>query len=118
MMNRSAEEMPRLKPALRLLDDDARDQDDMCIWIHSADPTLSRIITSDKKAERLFVYGLDGRTIQRIATPKPGNISLRCNIPLGGKQVDLVALDMIMPEMNGKDTADAGNSIVILSRSY
>jgi len=49
------EQIPRLKPTLTLLDDAARDQDDMCIWIHPTVPGRSRIVTSDKKAGRLFV---------------------------------------------------------------
>jgi 3-phytase len=93
-MNKNAPgDIPRLKPLLRLLDDAARDQDDMCIWIHPDDPAASRIITSDKKAEHLFVYDLQGRTMQSVATPKPGNIDIRYNVPLGGESVDLVAFN-------------------------
>lgn len=93
MNDQSATEIPCLKPVLRLLDDNARDQDDMCIWVHPADPALSRIITSDKKAGLLLVYDLSGATVQSTATPKPGNIDLRYNVRLGGKAVDLVAFN-------------------------
>jgi len=87
------EQIPRLKPTLTLLDDAARDQDDMCIWIHPTVPGRSRIVTSDKKAGRLFVYDLDGSTVQATPTPKPGNIDLRYNIRLGRQTVDLVAFN-------------------------
>ena len=93
MNDGTARNILRLKPVLRLLDDNARDQDDMCIWIHPKDPAESRIITSDKKAGLLLVYDLDGATVQSVATPKPGNIDLRYNIPLGGHKVDLVAFN-------------------------
>jgi 3-phytase len=93
MYTNAATDVPRLKPRLCLLDDEARDQDDMCIWIHPTDRALSRIITSDKKADRLFVYDLHGVTVQSIPTPKPGNIDLRCGIPLGRGTADLVAFN-------------------------
>ncbi len=93
MNENAAEAIPRIKPVLRLLDDQARDQDDMCIWIHPADRSLSRIIASDKKAGQLFVYDLHGETVQSVATPKPGNIDLRYNVLLGGKTVDLVVFN-------------------------
>ncbi len=89
----AAEDIPLIKPRLRLLDDMARDQDDMCIWIHPDDPAMSRIIVADKLACLLLVYDLQGATIQSTATPKPGNIDLRYGVPLGGQTVDLVVFN-------------------------
>jgi len=80
-------------PAVQCRDARARDQDDMCNWVHPTDRALSTIITSDKAAGRLFVYGLDGRTIQTLPAGKPGNIDLRYGFPLGGKKVDIVAFN-------------------------
>lgn len=90
--------VPRLEPVQRLLDKRARDQDDMCIWVHPTDVERSRIITSDKKAGQLFVYDLQGATVQATATPKPGNIDLRYGIRLGRQTVDLVAFNQRLGE--------------------
>ncbi|MBN2309720.1 MAG: phytase, partial [Candidatus Hydrogenedentes bacterium] len=49
---------------------------------------------SDKAAGRLFVYDLNGETVQVVAIDgKPGNIDLRYGFPLGGGEVDIVALN-------------------------
>ena len=80
-------------PAVRLLDDDARDQDDMCIWVHPTAPSRSTVIASDKAAGRLFVYDLAGRTVQSVKAGRPGNIDLRYGFPLGGKKVDVIAFN-------------------------
>lgn len=39
----------------------SQDQDDMAIWVHPMDPSKSTLIASDKKADRLFVYDLEGK---------------------------------------------------------
>jgi len=85
---------PIIAPILTLKDAQARDQDDMCIWLHPEDATLSTIITSDKAAAKLFVYDLEGTTLQIIPIDgKPGNIDVRHRFPLNGKNVDIVALN-------------------------
>src|SRR6185436_12705230 len=83
----------RVAPALQLVDDGARDQDDMCVWVHPANSALSRIITSDKSADRLFVYDLDGRTVQTIRVKHPGNVDIRYGVPLAGRSVDIIAVN-------------------------
>ncbi len=68
------------------------DQDDMCIWVHPATPAQSLIVTSDKTAERLFVFDLDGKALQELPVDgMPGNIDLRYGFPLNGETVDIVA---------------------------
>lgn len=77
-------------PVLSLQDPGASDQDDMCIWIHP-DPSMSTIIASDKNVNKLFVYDLNGNTLQTISVPgKPGNIDVRYNFLLSGQLVDIV----------------------------
>jgi len=86
----STEESP-ITPKITLTDSASNDQDDMCIWIHPSDPPQSTIITSDKSAYKLFVYDLEGNTLQTISlTDKPGNIDIRYGFILGGQQVDIV----------------------------
>lgn len=65
----------------------------MCIWVHPADPSRSTIIAADKKADTLFVYDLEGKTIQSIPARQPGNIDVRYGFPLGGEIVDIVAFN-------------------------
>jgi myo-inositol-hexaphosphate 3-phosphohydrolase len=80
--------------ALILDDPAASDQDDMCIWIHP-DPTQSTIITSDKGSNRVFVYDLQGNTLQTISFPNnPRNIDVRYNFPLSGQPVDIVGFGL------------------------
>ncbi|MCH8033916.1 MAG: phytase [Bacteroidetes bacterium] len=80
-----------VQPVLTLDAAGSNDQDDMCIWIHPTDPSLSTIITSDKSTDKLFVYDLNGNVIQTIPVPgKPGNIDIRYNFLLSGQQIDIV----------------------------
>lgn len=78
-------------PTIILKDPRADDQDDMAIWVHPTNPSLSTVIASDKAAGMLLVYDLAGRTIQAVPTIRPGNIDVRYGFPLGGRKVDIVA---------------------------
>ena len=69
------------------------DEDDMCFWLHPTDLTLSTVIVSDKSANKLFVYDLQGATLQTIASSKPGNIDVRYNFTLGGQYIDIIAFN-------------------------
>mgnify|MGYP001596573505 FL=1 len=80
-------------PSLRLSDPAAKDQDDMCVWVHPDDPAQSLVIAADKSADRLFVYDLSGRTVQSLPAKAPGNIDIRSGVPFGGKKADLVAVN-------------------------
>jgi len=71
----------------------ALDQDDVCIWRDSDDPARSLAITSDKAAGRIFVYDLNGRLLQQLSVPKPGNIDIRQQVRLGRRCWDLVAVN-------------------------
>jgi len=80
-------------PAAVCAADGSRDQDDMCIWIHPTDRAKSTVITADKAANRVFVYDLAGKALQSVRVGKPGNIDLRYGFSLGGRKVDIVALN-------------------------
>lgn len=87
-------EPPEVRPVVTLKDPQIRDQDDMCIWRHPTNPALSTIITSDKTAAKLFVYDLEGTTLQVIPVDgKPGNIDLRHGFLLDGKKVDIAGVN-------------------------
>lgn len=92
---RSAEEpaAKSIAAIVRCADLDARDQDDMCVWVHPTEPALSTIITSDKEADKLFVYDLEGKAIQVIPAKHPGNIDARYGFPLGKEKVDIIAFN-------------------------
>jgi 3-phytase len=91
----SAEEpMARsVTPTVRCADLNAADQDDLCVWIHPTEPALSTIIASDKEADKLFVYDLNGKAVQTISAKHPGNIDARYSFPLGKEKVDIVAFN-------------------------
>lgn len=81
----------QLVAADTLEDEQSNDQDDMCIWIHP-DPTMSTVISSDKGAKKIFVYDLQGNTVQTVSVPgKPGNIDVRYNFSLSGQKVDFIS---------------------------
>jgi 3-phytase len=79
-------------PKVTCLSPDAEDQDDMCVWLHPVDRSQSTIVVSDKKAGKIFVYDLQGKTLQSVPARDPGNIDVRYNFCLGGQLVDIVAL--------------------------
>jgi myo-inositol-hexaphosphate 3-phosphohydrolase len=67
------------------------DQDDMCIWVHPTNHSLSTVITSDKSANKLFVYDLSGNVLQIInISGSPGNIDIRYNLLLSGVLTDII----------------------------
>ena len=89
---------------LSLVFDGIEDTDDMCIWIHPTDPSLSTIIAADKAADYVVVYDLSGNTLQAIqlerndaGSEQAGNIDLRYGIALGDEIVDVVALNQRAP---------------------
>jgi len=78
-------------PVLTLNAAGISDQDDMCIWIHPTDKSQSIIIASDKSADKLFVYDLEGNTLQTInVSGMPGNIDVRYNFDISGELTDIV----------------------------
>lgn len=90
---RSTDGVPLVESSMRLMNSDAVDQDDLCIWQHPVDPALSTIITSDKSANRIFVYDLEGQLLNSNEVSKPGNVDIRSNFPLGEDRVDLVVVN-------------------------
>jgi 3-phytase len=82
------------EPAVICTSDDVRDQDDMCIWLHPTDKSLSTVITADKHAHCLFVYDLAGKVLQKTSIRGAANIDLRYGFSLAGKKVDIVALNL------------------------
>jgi len=62
----------------------------MCVWVHPKRPDQSVIITADKAANQIFVYDLNGKVLQSIEVPEPGNIDLRTNIMLNGAACSVV----------------------------
>ncbi len=71
----------------------SQDADDPAIWIHPSDPGKSLIIGTDKteKTGGLFVYGLDGKTVQHVAgLDRPNNVDVEYGFSLAGRKVDLV----------------------------
>ena len=78
-------------PTLSLNTPGIVDQDDMCIWVHHNNKSLSTIITLDKGANKLFVYDLSGNILQTIDIPgMPGNIDIRYNFMMSGVPTDIV----------------------------
>jgi 3-phytase len=58
--------------------------DDMAIWVHPSDPSLSLVIGDDKDGG-LMVWGLDGKELQYVEGTKYSNLDLRYNFPLAGR---------------------------------
>jgi 3-phytase len=84
----------KVKAIASLHNDAVADQDDLCFWTDPKDPTRCRVIVSDKKANLVFVYSLDGKLTQSVEVPKPGNIDIRHGVALGGQVTDIVAVNV------------------------
>lgn len=86
---------PNFSPTKTYNDSSANNQDDMAIWIHPTDRSMSLIIGSDKGNGNLYVYDLSGTTLQTITDTggQPGNIDVRYNFPLSGQLVDIVGFN-------------------------
>ena len=71
----------------------AVDQDDLCIFpaIRSDE---ARIIVSDKAANQIFCYSVDGKLHDSVKVPYPGNIDIRGNVPWGEKPVDILVTNL------------------------
>jgi 3-phytase len=92
-VKKNADQAKSVTPNVKCSARDSQDQDDMCIWLHPSDPSRSTVICSDKKANQVFVYDLEGRTLQSIPARQPGNIDVRYGFSLGQKLVDIVAFN-------------------------
>ena len=68
--------------------------DDATIWVHPTDPNRSVIIGTDKDDDDggLAVYDLAGSQISFVTGGKMNNVDVRYNFPLGGKEVDIIAV--------------------------
>jgi 3-phytase len=62
--------------------------DDPAIWIHPTDPTLSRVLGTNKK-QGLLVYDLDGKELQFLAVGRVNNVDVRQNVKVGDRRADL-----------------------------
>ncbi|GEM_PF-943702 len=83
-----------VSPADTLQGSGADDIDDMAIWVHPSDKTKSIVIGSDKYANKIFVWDLDGNLLQTITgVGQPGNIDLAYNFPVNGTNTDIVAVN-------------------------
>lgn len=83
-----------VSPRLVLSDPTASDQDDLCIRVHPDDPALSTLIVSDKFADRIFVYDLQGTMLQALPTSgTPGNIDLVTDFPYQGSAIDIAVVN-------------------------
>src|SRR5688500_13944424 len=55
--------------------------DDMAVWVHQTDTSLSTVIGTDKQGG-LAVYGLDGSQVQYLPAGNMNNVDIRYNFPL------------------------------------
>jgi myo-inositol-hexaphosphate 3-phosphohydrolase len=61
--------------------------DDPAIWVNTANPKASLVITNEKTAGRLTVFNLAGKVVQRIADPAGfyGNVDVRGRVVAGAR---------------------------------
>ena len=73
----------------------SEDADDPAIWVNRVDPAKSLILGTDKieKVGGLYVFGLDGKIVQKVADlDRPNNVDVEYDFQLGDKKVDLAVL--------------------------
>ena len=66
------------------------DVDDLCVWVHPTDPSLSTVIGTDK-GHGLAVYDLQGSELQFMPVGRMNNIDIRSEFPFQDKKIDLIA---------------------------
>jgi 3-phytase len=62
--------------------------DDPAIWIHPQQPSLSRVLGTNKK-QGLLAYDLQGKLLQELPVGRLNNVDVRPNFKLGEQTVDL-----------------------------
>ncbi|KAF0865967.1 phytase [Pseudomonas sp. LD120] len=62
--------------------------DDPAIWVHPQQPSLSRVLGTNKK-HGLLAYDLQGKLLQELAVGRLNNVDVRPNFKLGQQTVDL-----------------------------
>ncbi len=62
--------------------------DDPAIWVHPTQPSLSRVLGTNKK-QGLLAYDLDGKLLQELPVGRLNNVDVRAGFSLGDQQVDL-----------------------------
>lgn len=72
----------------------AGDADDPAVWIHPSDPERSLIFGVDK-VDGLWVWDMTGKELTHVdGGGKPGNVDVRYGLQLGGRKVDIVAMNL------------------------
>ncbi len=85
--------IPFVKPTVELNNWKAVDQDEFCVWQNHDHPEFSYIISSDKTANKIFSYDLQGNKVGEISARKPGNIDIAYDFPLGNSLVDIIVVN-------------------------
>jgi len=66
--------------------------DDIAIWVHPTNPSLSTVIGTDKASGGgIAVYNLQGQQLSYFANGATNNIDVRYGFQLGNETIDLVA---------------------------
>jgi 3-phytase len=67
------------------------DGDDPAIWIHSTEPSQSKIVTTTKseEGEGFGVFDLKGKLLQQLSAKKPNNVDIVYSLPVGNGTIDL-----------------------------
>jgi 3-phytase len=62
--------------------------DDPAIWIHPQQPSLSRVLGTNKK-QGLLAYDMQGKLLQELPVGRLNNVDVRANFKLGQQTIDL-----------------------------
>lgn len=62
--------------------------DDPAIWVHPTQPSLSRVLGTNKK-QGLLAYDLNGKLLQELPVGRLNNVDVRANFNLAGRMIDL-----------------------------
>lgn len=75
------------------------DADDPAIWINRQNPEKSLIIGTDKAANALYMFNLEGKAVQKIPNIlRPNNVDVEYGLLLGRRKVDIA----VVTERNAK----------------
>ncbi|WP_010485381.1 phytase [Pseudomonas sp. S9] len=62
--------------------------DDPAIWVHPTQPSLSRVLGTNKK-QGLLSYDLNGKLLKDLPVGRLNNVDLRADFSLAGRTIDL-----------------------------
>ncbi len=91
--------VPKIAARMNLSFTGAKMPGDSAIWVHPTKRGNSTIIATDSSANVIGVFDLEGKMIDSLRLPRPGDVDVRYNFPMGpGVNLDIIT---VLQQRNG-----------------